>query len=266
MLKYQDQLLSHIDSMTPATFPRSVMFIGENGCGKHTLCTYLSNKFNIQLFDITDKISLELITEIALQGTEGFYLINLTDITIKEQNVILKFLEEPPASAYIIVLAEYANQVIPTVMNRCEVYEFGKYTPEQLQTFLDDNSKVDIIRYCTTPGDVLKFEHTDIDLVQKTCDTFLAFLPEAPTAAALYSYTNKLAFDDELNKIDVLLFLRCFLITLHSKILSGAPLYAEYKLTSELLKSYNIPNIKKLPLWENYVIELQRTLRSNNET
>ena len=266
MLKYQDELLSILNGFDLVNFPHTVMFVGEHGCGKHTLCNYLSEKFDIKQHDITELISLEMISEIESDAQVAFYVVNVSEISVKEQNILLKFLEEPPAQTFIILLVDNVSQIIPTVLNRCIVYEFEKYTAEQLSSFLSDEDKYDIIRYCRTPGDVIEFETSDVSAIQHTCDTMLSFLPEAPTASAMHTYTSKLAFENEQNKLNVSLFLRCLLFTLHDKIISGASLYTEYMLTNELVKTFQIANIKKQPLWENFVIELQRALRSKNET
>ena len=265
MLRYQDALMSIMDEFDLVNLPQTMMLVGEHGCGKHTLCTYLSQKFDMPLYDITDKISLELISEIEENSWLSFYIVNTAEISVKEQNIMLKFLEEPPVNAYIILLVDNISQIIPTVLNRCIVFEYSKYTAEQLSSFLSNPDENDIIQYCRTPGDVITFEKNDLGLVQRTCDMFLAFLPEAPTAAAMYSYTSKLAFEDEQDKLNVDLFLRCFLMTLRNKIVAGARLYNEYRLTDELINTFQISNIKRLPLWENFVIELQRSLRNKNE-
>ena len=38
----QKRLLNVIDNYTIDTFPRSVILIGDQGCGKHTLVNYIS--------------------------------------------------------------------------------------------------------------------------------------------------------------------------------------------------------------------------------
>jgi len=44
-------------------------------------------------------------------------------ITTEAQNALLKTLEEPPESTYIIVQVTNAEEILPTILSRCKVYE-----------------------------------------------------------------------------------------------------------------------------------------------
>ena len=60
----QDKLLNYIDSKRRDTFPRSLILLGESGCGKSTVINYISDKLNLPLIDITDNINIDFITSL----------------------------------------------------------------------------------------------------------------------------------------------------------------------------------------------------------
>ena len=100
----QDRLLKELKSFDLYSLPHSMMFIGEDGCGKHVLANEISSYYGLSLYDISENIDFETISGIYEKTLEGIYLIDLSNATEREQNVILKFLEEPLDNSYIIIL------------------------------------------------------------------------------------------------------------------------------------------------------------------
>ena len=119
MIRGQEILCNRIDSyINLDKFPRTLMLIGASGSGKHLLCEYIANKFSLQQIDITEIISLETIEEISQRVEPYLYIIEINKLSIKEQNIILKFLEEPLANSIIVLLAEIVGDILDTVKNR----------------------------------------------------------------------------------------------------------------------------------------------------
>jgi hypothetical protein len=141
MIKGQEKICSIIDKCTLDEFPRSLMLVGDKGAGKHLLCEYICNRFNLESIDITENISLDLIDQINERVSPYLYIIRINTISIKEENTILKLLEEPLKNAYIILLSESENGILPTVINRCQVWRLQNYTKEMLSSFLISDNK-----------------------------------------------------------------------------------------------------------------------------
>lgn len=53
-------------------------------------------------------------------------------MTIQAQNAFLKTLEEPPLFATIILLAENASELLPTILSRCQVFRMQRLTREEV--------------------------------------------------------------------------------------------------------------------------------------
>lgn len=57
-------------------------------------------------------------------------------MTVQAQNAFLKTLEEPPFFATIILLAEKANELLPTILSRCQVFRLQRLTREEVCTII----------------------------------------------------------------------------------------------------------------------------------
>ena len=73
----QEKLLSQIDAyITSETLPRTLLFEGEWGCGKHTLAQEIGTKLKMDVQDITASLNLETIEQIMLSPIPRVYVID----------------------------------------------------------------------------------------------------------------------------------------------------------------------------------------------
>ena len=263
-VRFQNRLLDYINGMTVAMLPHTTLLCGEKGCGKHLVCNYMSEYFKLPLRDITEGLTLDVINEIYLSSTPAFYLIDMNKITVKEQNVILKFLEEPSPNAYILLLVNNANMVLDTIVNRCIRLDFEKYTPEQLQTFVM-NGQTDCLPFCATPGDVLSYQTQDLELVTQFAEKVILKLGSTTIPNALFGIPKRLAFEHEQTKINVELFIKSLKMTLYKMIVDNKPLYQAYLLTNRLLLDCQQPKMNVSQLFDVYLIEMREILKKELE-
>ena len=87
----QESLLNKLKSYPIFEFPHSILLVGEEGCGKHTIAEEISKYFDFEFLDITNSINLDTIVEINQRLVSTMYLINMNKLTDREQNIILKF-------------------------------------------------------------------------------------------------------------------------------------------------------------------------------
>ena len=235
----QSKLLSKIDSYNLSTFPNTILITGEEGSGKHLVASYIANRFNYPLVDITKVIDNEVIENIYRSVSVNFYLIDLDELTEKfaekNQNTILKFIEEPLKNSFIILLAENKYNLLDTINNRCINFEMDKYSDEELLNFCEDINVVNIVR---TPGKLLLCRNSMQD-IEDLCDKICTSMGKANFANAL-TLVDKFNYEDDYDKIDINIFLDVLLNTLFNK----------YKLTNniKLLKTYLLVDneVKKL--------------------
>ena len=261
-IKGQDSILRLIDSQTTSTFPNSLILLGEKGGGKHLLCQYIADKLNLTAVTLSDNLSQELIEELYTRVEPYLYIIEEETLTVKRQNMILKFLEEPLKNSFIVILSSNKQFLLPTIINRCQVWELAKYSVEILKEFssFPDSMLFDIVR---TPGEVLKVEkcHTNFNDLINLLDKLIE-----KTAVANFSniltISDKIDFDNKDDgKFDILIVVRTLVWLVQRKILesvSAGKYYKCYELISELSYNLTIPNINKKLCFENFLTKMKR--------
>ena len=200
-------ILNEINSLN--SLPNSFCLVGSEGSGKHTLTRYINNKFfNVDYLEITDTLNEETIDSIYRYPQKRLYIININEITEKEQNKLLKFLEEPFANIYICLLVNNELSLLSTIRNRVSIFKLDYYTFDELATITKNNSiDIDVSYYgkCIfTPGDVLRVKTNNIDL--KTIDELTDKIVDKLSIASFpntLSIIDKLNFKDEYDKLDV---------------------------------------------------------------
>lgn len=260
MLAGQYKINEYINNLTLDNCPRSLMLIGEYGCGKHLCSSLIADKLKLELVDITDSLDHETITSIYLSSTPHVYEIDCSKITIKEQNIILKFLEEPLKNSYIILLAQNTLNILPTISNRCQQWIFAHYDIDVLDSFVCDSNK-QYIEYiyslASTPGQIIDLEGVDIlnifDLAMLICEKIhVASLPNTLTLS------NKIAFKQERDKVNFRYLTKALLTILANKITEDETSKSldMYMSTINYSQKQDIPNIDQKYIFDNYIIDL----------
>lgn len=259
----QEKILSLIESSTLSTFPRTLMLVGAKGSGKHLLCNIISEKFNLTQLDITDNLTLETIEEINNRVEPYLYIISGDDISVKEENVILKFLEEPLKNSYIVFLTTNTHTIIPTILNRCQIWQLQNYTKEQLSTFLGNNDPF-ILTVASTPGQVQEVVGQPIQDMCALADKMIHKIQAASLPNTL-TITDKIAFKDEKNKFNLNVFIQLLSYRLIEtiKVSDNINLYQAYQLLRKLKIDYDVPHCDKKPLFDKFLIDLRCCMKGS---
>ncbi len=246
----QEKLIGLLDNYTLATLPKTMLFIGAFGCGKHTLAKRLANKLDLAIQLIDSKITNNQLIEYYQKPIETLYLIELQNFTDKNQNNLLKFIEEPSDYAYIILLAESEANILPTILNRCTKFQFESYTKDQLLNFTDTTEDL-VFKICDTPGQIKLADPESIINLFNLCKNIVTQMSKASYSNTL-TIVAKLNHKEDYNKFDQNLFL---------KMLNYVS-FEEYIKTNsdDAFKIYNLTNyfkqakLNKNIVKENYMI------------
>ncbi len=114
----------------------------QNVAAEHEPCntcpsceTFNSNaSFNITELDAASNNSVEhiraLIEQVRFQPQQGNYKVFIIDevhmLSQQAFNAFLKTLEEPPAYAIFILATTEKHKIIPTILSRCQIYDFKR--------------------------------------------------------------------------------------------------------------------------------------------
>jgi DNA polymerase-3 subunit delta' len=69
------------------------------------------------------------------------YIFTSTAFMKEAANSLLKILEEPPAYAHILVLAENPGELLPTIRSRASIFRLGAIPPESIEAVLAERRK-----------------------------------------------------------------------------------------------------------------------------
>lgn len=260
----QKKLLSRINTFTIDTFPRSAMIVAAKGMGKHTLVQYIKeNILKLPLIDITENISSEVIDKIYMNPNPSIYLIDLSKMTEKNQNIMLKLIEEPLNNSFIILLAENQHFVLDTIISRCVLFEFDNYSKEELKTFVTDADNVDLIlSILESPGKILETNTQNIKDIIDTCEKIVTKLGQAHYANAL-SIANKINFKDSYDKFDFEVFISSLTTQLFSAFLktNNHKILKMYEILRDQKKLLIDKRLNKEIFFNNLITKLWKAVR-----
>lgn len=262
----QKKLLAKINSYTIDTFPHTVLFAGEAGIGKNTITNYIKdNILKLPLIDITEYVSAEYIDEIYRTPSPNIYLINLSKITEKTQNALLKFAEEPLKNAFIIMHAESTTSIINTLLNRAVIFEFETYTKSELEQFITSEPDRDLIlSIIRTPG---KIKNTNINNLRQIFDMADKIVEKIQIASYpnTLSIAQKINYKDDYDKFDLQLFIDALTYSLFSHYLESNSIITlkMYEITRDQGKALLDKRINRELLVENLLTKLWQAARGN---
>lgn len=261
----QKKILYQLRSYFTTSFPRSLLLLGDKGCGKHEICKLIKDKLNLDLIDLTETIDSEIINQIYIQAIPMIYMIDLSKMIMKDQNILLKFVEEPLKNAYIILLGENKNNILETIINRCIVLMFEKYSKEELSQFVSDNKNKDLLlEICTTPGQLKTAVNTNLTELCELCEKILDKLELASYPNTL-SISDKLNYKDTYDKFDPVLFLDVIILRSFDKYFEENLL--KYKTYWEITREYREKlvdsRLNKQYIIENYLTCLWKVAHQN---
>src|SRR5450432_1721040 len=81
---------------------------------------------------------IQRIYRLPADAPRSVYIFTSTAFMKEAANSLLKILEEPPAYAHIMLLAENPGELLPTIRSRAGIFRLGALPPEQIETFLAD--------------------------------------------------------------------------------------------------------------------------------
>ncbi len=114
-----------------------------------------SSSYNIHELDAASNNSVDdirmLIDKVRIPPQVGKYSIYIIDevhmLSAQAFNAFLKTLEEPPAHAIFILATTERHKIIPTILSRCQIFNFNRIKVEDIVDYLmyfSDNEKVTI--------------------------------------------------------------------------------------------------------------------------
>lgn len=133
--------------------PHAFIIHGPSGCGKTTVARILCSEFGCEEIielNAANTRGIDTIREIEEAchfhplhgGAKGFILDESHQLTPAAQEALLKILEETPSHVYFFLCTTELATIIPTIRNRCAMYEMCRLSQEDIvQILLDATEK-----------------------------------------------------------------------------------------------------------------------------
>lgn len=99
-----------------------------------------NSSFNIIELDAASNNTVDhikgLVEQVRFQPQKGRYKVFIIDevhmLSSSAFNAFLKTLEEPPAHAIFILATTERHKILPTILSRCQIYDFKRIEPEKM--------------------------------------------------------------------------------------------------------------------------------------
>lgn len=240
-----------------SSLPNSVILIGDYGCGKHTFLNELSTNLGIDIRNVSDDI-MDNDTFLELQQVANHKIYYVDNIKGNRQNILLKSLEEPSIYTHIFILCESLNGILPTVINRCELWSFDDYSIDELKSVkqLDNELLYSILN---TPGKLHNCTE-NIGSYVKDANNIFDFIDNVIISNVLV-LTDKLSYKNENEKLSV----NIFADILYNKALeyyySNKIGFSSLILTNDFKNDLKLFSVDKKKLYERYLIDLKDDIK-----
>ena len=144
--------------------PQALLFCGPRGVGKTSCARILAKtinnleddfEYNIFELDAASNNSVEDIRNITDQirippqiGKYKVYIIDEVHMLSNQAfNAFLKSLEEPPEHVVFILATTEKNKILPTILSRCQIFDFKKVDNESIIKLLSKICKEKKVKY-----------------------------------------------------------------------------------------------------------------------
>lgn len=265
----QNNLIEQLDKIKNIEdLPKSIIISGKKGMGKHVFANVLVQKFGIWYEYIDYELTLDLLNDMYNTNIIKFYLIDLEEVCKHKrlerfENTLLKFLEEPPELAWIVLLTPSEEILLETIRNRCQLFKLEPYSREELESLVKlynrDFEDKDL-DFLSTPGEIMTLDHNHIQTLVNLGNTVITKI-SAATPANVISISNRFFGKENLN-LDIFLNILCKELSTYYIWQEDNQKYEDaFFLTKNFIEELKIMNVNRQYVFERYLLRLKNVLQ-----
>ncbi len=210
----------------------ALLFTGPRGVGKTTCARILARKinqpgyddpyedfaFNVFELDAASNNSVDdirnLIDQVRIPPQTGQYKVYIIDevhmLSANAFNAFLKTLEEPPKHAIFILATTEKHKIIPTILSRCQIFDFKRITVKDAKEHLAEVAK----------SQGIEFEDDALHIIAQKADGAMRDALSIFDRVVSYCGTNltRQAVTENLNVLDYETYINVTQLILENKI------------------------------------------------
>lgn len=259
----QKELLSQIDSFN--VIPRFIILSGQKG-GRRLVAKHIGDLLDAHYAEFGNKADeIRELKTVAYKSTVKtlFVLSDIQNMNIVAENALLKILEEPPNSAYIIATSSDLSHVADTIISRAVVLRMNEYSKDEIMEYYKtlgvDKCKSWVLECCETPSDVSKICSMSSDEEFYNYVSLAFDNIDKVSGANSFKMSQKLAIKNtDTTGYDLGLFWKMFMILCEKSIKDDPDKYsAGILITSKYLMELNNASLNRQYIFDMWLLKIR---------
>ena len=214
--------------------PKFMIFSGERGSGKRTFVQWFIRYFVdindaqcVVFDDIRHDVSAirEMFVSAYLASNKAIYAVYDADkLSFNAIQALLKFTEDPPGNAYIIMTVQNIYMLPNTLRSRAVVFSMLPYTKDELRQFAysvsqDEETIEKMVKIAVTIGDVKMLAESGFNELVSFVEKVVDYIAKASIGNA-FKIADKIALKKDADGYDLVLFWKVFMFLCRTRALS----------------------------------------------
>lgn len=257
-------------------YPHFILIAGETGSGRKSLAYLFAQMVDAQVAVVSDLAvsNVRSVIEAAYNiDAKMVYLFTDADgMSLAAKNSLLKFTEEPPENAYIIMTLQAIENTLFTLQSRSQHIVTVPYTFNELKQLCDEDR---LCKIATTPGMLIRLQalpSTDVDSMIDTATKLVNYIDKVSLANALKSAASiKFKDSDKGIEFDLLIAtIRYILEFTAMQNLDTSDVEAIYRSAcwlralSQWQSKFSYSGVNKKALYDQFIMEVRNRLGGAN--
>lgn len=255
-------------------YPHFILIAGDEGSGRRSLAFKLAEIMDARITLVEDlsagSVRNVIETSASIDIPMVYVFVNADGMSLASKNSLLKFTEEPPENAYIVMTLTKIENTLPTLQSRSQHLIVAPYTYDELMQICN-NSK--LCRIATTPGMLKRLQdmpEVDVDKMIETASKLVNYIHRVSLANAFKSASSiKFKESDRGFDFDIMMAtIKCILSQVSNKLIDNPDrktallLSCWYRAFADWGYKFKYSGVNKRALYDQFIVDVRSRIGS----